>query len=119
LFNCHGATVLITEETHHKGLTVLAMRVGSDDQILAAEMLAVKTVMAHVLGRINQLDPILAQAIQRGFEDAADSIRKTAARSRKRAAADQAAKAIAVVEAVRAATKKYDRIRISVANEHT
>jgi hypothetical protein len=94
------------------------MRVGSDDQILAAEMLAVKTVMAHVLGRINELDPILAQAIQSGFEDAVDSIRKAAARSRKRVAADQAAKAIAVVEAIRVASKTDSRIRTSVANDN-
>ena len=39
-------------------------------------MLAVKAVMVHVLGRINQLDPVLAEAIQSGFEDANDKIRK-------------------------------------------
>jgi len=96
----------------------LAIRVGSDDRILAAEMLAIKTVMAHVLGRINELDPILAQAIQDGFEDAVDSIRKTATISRKKVTADQAAKAIAVVEALRAAGKTDNRIRTSVANDN-
>jgi hypothetical protein len=46
------------------------MNVERDDGTLAAEMLAVKTVIVHVLGRINQLDPVLAEAIQGGFEDA-------------------------------------------------
>jgi hypothetical protein len=47
------------------------------ERTVAAEMLAVKLVMAHVLGRINQLDPVLAEAIQ-----AEGKIRKTMAKSR-------------------------------------
>jgi hypothetical protein len=39
---------------------------------------------SHPLGRIYQLDPILAEAIQGGFEDAVDKIRKTATKSRTR-----------------------------------
>jgi hypothetical protein len=40
------------------------MSVKGDARTLAAEMLAVKTVMAHVLGRIDQLDPVLAEAVR-------------------------------------------------------
>jgi hypothetical protein len=69
------------------------------ERILAAEMLAVKSVMAHVLGRINQLDPVLAEAIQGGFEDAEGKIRKTMAKSRQRVTSDQGVKALAVIEA--------------------
>jgi hypothetical protein len=94
------------------------MSVERDARTLAAEMLAVKTVMAHVLGRIDQLDPVLAEAIQGGFKDAADQIRKTAAESRTNVTSEQAVKALAVVEALRAATfnKMGNRIRPSVAN---
>jgi hypothetical protein len=91
-----------------------------DARTLAAEMLAVKTVIAHVLGRIDQLDPVLAEAIQGGFEDAANQIRKTAAKSRTKVTSEQAIKALAVVEALRAATfnKMGNRIRASVANDN-
>jgi hypothetical protein len=83
-------------------------------------MLAVKTVMAHVLGRINQLDPVLAEAINGGFEDAEDKIRRTMAKSRKRAISHQAVKALAVGEALRAAvfSKKNNRNRLIVANDN-
>jgi hypothetical protein len=82
-------------------------------------MLAVKTVMAHVLGRINQLDPVLAEAIQGGFEDAEDNIRKTMVRSRRRVSG-QEVKALAVIEALRAMTfsRTENRIRSSVANDN-
>jgi|ERR1700729_4183343 galactokinase len=96
------------------------MSVERDARTLAAEMLAIKTVMAHVLGRIDQLDPVLAEAVQAGFEDAADQIRKTAAKSRTKVTSEQAIRALAVVEALRAATfrKMGDRIRPSVANDN-
>lgn len=96
------------------------MSVERDDRTLAAEMLAIKTVMAHVLGRIDQLDPVLAEAVQAGFEDAADQIRKRAAKSRTKVTSEQAIRALAVVEALRAATfrKMGDRIRPSVANDN-
>jgi hypothetical protein len=84
-----------------------------DDRTLAAEMLAVKTVMAHVLGRLKQLDPVLADAIQGGFADAADDIRKTGGNSRK-----SVTKALAVVEALRGASKTDNRTRPSVANDN-
>jgi hypothetical protein len=90
------------------------------ERTLAAEMLAVKSVMAHVLGRINQLDPVLAEAIQGGFEDAEGKIRKTMAKSRQRVTPDQCVKALAVIEALRATTfcRAENRSRSSVANDN-
>jgi hypothetical protein len=92
----------------------LAMSIERDDRTLAAELLAVKTVIAHVLGRINQLDPVLADAIQGGFGDAAAHISKMVTHSGKGASSERAAKAIAVVETLRAAmletAKPYARI---------
>src|SRR3979409_1853172 len=96
------------------------MNVERDDGTLAAEMLAVKTVIVHVLGRINQLDPVLAEAIQGGFEDAKEKIRKTTAKSHKKVTSDQTVKVLAVVEALRAGvfSKTNNRIRSSVANDN-
>jgi hypothetical protein len=96
-----------------------AMNVERDDGILAAEILVFKTVMVHVLGRINQIDPVLAEAIQGGFEDAENKIRKTTPKSHTRVTSDQTVKALAVVEALRAAVsrRKDNRLRSSVAND--
>jgi hypothetical protein len=83
-------------------------------------MLAVRMVLAHVLGRIYQLDPILAEAIQTGFEDAVDKIRKTATKSRTRLTLDQVAEALAAVEALRAvlSIRSDNRGHPSVANDN-
>jgi hypothetical protein len=89
--------------------TGLAMSIERDDRPLAAELLALKTVMVHVLGRINQLDPVLADAIQGGFGDAAAQISKMVTQSGKGATSEHAAKAIAVVETLRAAMLEADR----------
>jgi hypothetical protein len=87
---------------------------------LAADMLAVRMVLAHVLGRIYQLDPILAEAIQGGFEDAVDKIRKTATKSRRRVTSHQVVEALAAVEALRAVLSNKSDIRghPSVANDN-
>jgi hypothetical protein len=107
-------------EGHRIGLRALAKSLESEPRTLAADVLAVRMVLAHVLGRIYQLDPILAEAIQGGFEDAADKIRNNATKSRGRVNSDQAVKALAVVDALRAATvvKTDIRRRGSVANDN-
>jgi hypothetical protein len=80
----------------------LAKGLETELRTLAADMLAVRMVLAHVLGRIYQLDPILAEAVQDGFEDAVDKIRKTATKSRTRMTSHQVVEALAAVEALRA-----------------
>ena len=79
-------------------------------------------VLAHVLGRIYQLDPILAEAIQNGFDDAVDKIRKTAAKSRMRMTSHQFVEALAAVEALRAvlsnSNRSDNRGHPSVANDN-
>jgi hypothetical protein len=101
-------------------LRALAKSLESEPRNLAADVLAVRMVLAHVLGRIYQLDPILAEAIHGGFEDAEGIIRKAVATSRKRATSDQAVKALAVVDALRAGiVAKPDKwLRGSVANDN-
>jgi hypothetical protein len=83
-------------------------------------MLAVRMVLAHVLGRIYRLDPILAEAIQDGFEDAVDKIRKTATKSHTRVTSHQLVEALAAVEALRAvlSNKSDNRGHPSVANDN-
>ena len=85
---------------------------------LAADILAVRTVLAHVLARIYRLDPILAEAIQDGFEDAVDKIRKT--KSRTRVTSHQVVEALAAVEALRAvlSNRSDNRGHPSVANDN-
>jgi hypothetical protein len=87
---------------------------------LAADMLAVRMVWAHVLARIYRLDPILAEAIQHGFEDAVDKIRKTATKSRTKVTSHQLVEALAAVEALRAvlSNKSDNRGHPSVANDN-
>jgi len=83
-------------------------------------MLAVRMVLVHVLARIYRLDPILAEAIQDGFEDAVDKIRKTATKSRTKVTSHQLVEALAAVEALRAvlSNKSDNRGHPSVANDN-
>jgi hypothetical protein len=87
---------------------------------LAADVLAVKTVIGQVLGRVHQLDPILADAIEGGFEDAVVRIQKITTRLRSRISAERAARAVAVVEALRAAmrTRSHRRVVPRFANDN-
>jgi hypothetical protein len=61
----------------------LAKRFDRNANTLASEVLAIKTVIGQVLGRVHQLDPILAEAIEGGIEDAQNAIRAAATRARK------------------------------------
>jgi hypothetical protein len=98
----------------------LAKGLETELRTLAADMLAVRMVLAHVLSRIYQLDPILAGAIQGGFEDAADKIRKTATKSRTRVTSHQVVEALAAVESLRAvlSDRSDNRGHPSVANDN-
>jgi hypothetical protein len=73
---------------------------------LTADVVAIKAVIGHVLGRIHQLDPILAEAIEGGFEDAAGEIRALGIRARSEGA-NQVVRAIATIELLHAAM--FDR----------
>jgi hypothetical protein len=104
----------------HNGLRALVKSPETEPRTLAADMLAVRMVLAHVLGRIYQLDPILAEAIQAGFEDAVDKIRKTATKSRTRLTSHQVTEALAAVGALRAvlSNRSDSRGHPSVANDN-
>jgi hypothetical protein len=68
---------------------------------LAAEMLALETVISRVLDRISRLDPVLAAAIRAGFEDAADDLESLATKSGQTTSSKRAVKALAVIETLR------------------
>jgi hypothetical protein len=78
-------------------------------EALTADIVAIKTVIAQVLGRIHQLDPILAEAIEGGFEGAASEIRALGTRIRKGTGANQVVRAMSTIESLQAAA--LDRSR--------
>jgi hypothetical protein len=81
-------------------------------EALAAEVFAVKAVVGQVLGRIHQLDPVLAEAIEGGLEDAKEVICATATRARKGTSASKVVKAIATLEFLREAVLTRSRIPV-------
>ena len=86
-------------------------------ETVAADVFAVKAVIAQVLGRIHQLDPILAEAIEGGFEDAASVMRALGASGRKGTGANKVVRAIATIEALQAAALERSRVRNRVRPE--
>jgi hypothetical protein len=71
-------------------------------------------------GRVHQLDPILAEAIEGGIEDAQNAIRAAATRARKGTGAGTIVKAISTVESLREAvlTRSRSPVRRVIANHN-
>jgi hypothetical protein len=101
-------------------LNALAKGFDRNAETLAAEVLAVKTVIGQVLGRVHQLDPVLAEAIQGGFEDAANEVRTMATIARKGTGANKLVRAIAAIESLQRAmlNRSHNRIPPTVANDN-
>jgi hypothetical protein len=97
----------------------LAKRFDRNADTLASEVLAIKTVIGQVLGRVHQLDPVLAEAIEGGIEDAQKAISATATMARKGTGAGTIVKAISTVESLRAAvlTRSRNPVRV-IANDN-
>ena len=89
-------------------------------EALAADVLAVKAVIGQVLGRIHELDPVLADAIDGGFEDAASEIRARAAGARKGTGAKKVVSAITTIESLWAAvlSRSVNHDQPTVANDN-
>jgi hypothetical protein len=96
----------------------LAKRFDRNAEALAAEVLAIKTVIGQVLGRVHQLDPVLAEAIEGGIEDAQEVIRAGATGGRK--GADTIVKAISTVDSLRKAvlTRSRNHVHGVIANDN-
>ena len=100
-------------------LTLTAKPFGDRNaEALTADIAAIKAVIAQVLGRIHELDPILGEAIEGGFEDAASEIRVLGARARKGTGANQFVRAIATTESLQAAALDRSRLRPRAANDN-
>ena len=70
---------------------------------LGADIFALKMLLRSLLSRVGQLDPILASAIERGFEDAIDQVEQMKAASRKTETRDRCTNALASIRKLRTA----------------
>ena len=77
----------------------------ADKQVkaLAADMFGLKQLLPCLLSRVAQLDPILASAIERGFQDAIGQVEHVLAASRSTETEDRCTKALASIKRLRAA----------------
>ena len=98
----------------------MAKRFDRNVNALAAEVLAIKTVIGQVLGRMHQLDPVLAEAIEGGIEDAQEVVRAGATRARKGTGAGTIVKAISTVDSIRKAvlTRSRNHVHGVIANDN-
>ena len=67
---------------------------------LRAETLAIQAVLTNVLFQMKRLDPVLADAIARNFDNAADQIK----RAGRPASSEPVVKALVIVEELRTAS---------------
>jgi hypothetical protein len=82
---------------------IVPMKPGNSGAHRAAGRFDVQGIALDLVdGAGYRLDPILAEAIQDGFEDAVNKIRKTATKSRTRQSSHQVVEALAAVETLRA-----------------
>jgi hypothetical protein len=70
---------------------------------LDADMFALKMLLPNLLSRVGQLDPILALAIQRAFQDAIDQVEAMMAASPRTETRARCRKALARIRKLRAA----------------
>jgi hypothetical protein len=77
----------------------------ADKQVkaLAADMFALMQLLPSLLSRVGQLDPILASAIERGFQDAIGQVEHLLAASRSTETEDRCTRALASIKKLRAA----------------
>jgi len=68
-----------------------------------AETLAIQAVLTNVLYELKRLDPILADAIARGFDNATSQIENFAIQD-KAAPSEPLVKALAIIESLRSAS---------------
>jgi hypothetical protein len=74
---------------------------------LRAETLAIQAVLTNVLFQLKRLDPVLADAIARSFDNAADQIE----RAGRLASSEPVVKALVIIEELRGASLGRDRPR--------
>jgi len=71
---------------------------------IRAETLALQAVLTNVLFELKLLDPVLAEAIARGFDNAANQIETGATQAGKAASSEPLVKALSIIEDLRIAS---------------
>ena len=71
---------------------------------LRAETFAIQAILTNVLFELKKLDPIMAEAIARGFDNAANQIENVTIGTGQRASSEPLAKALSLIEDLRTAT---------------
>jgi hypothetical protein len=71
---------------------------------LRAETIAIQAVLTNVLFELKQLDPVLANAVVRSFDNAASQIENSAIRAGKALSSEPLVKALSIIEDLRAAS---------------
>jgi hypothetical protein len=80
--------------------------------IIRAETLAIQAVLTNVLLELKLLDPTLADAIARGFDNAANQIEDRAIEAGKAVTSETLVKALSIIEDLRTASLgRHDRPR--------
>jgi hypothetical protein len=71
---------------------------------LRAETFAVQAILTNVLFEIKKLDPVLADAVARGFDSAANQIEDSTSQTGKAASSKTLVKALSIIEDLRTAS---------------
>jgi hypothetical protein len=71
---------------------------------LGIEKLAIQAVLTNVLFELKKLDPVLADAIARGFDSATNQIEDSASQTGKAASSEPLVKARGIIEDLRTAS---------------
>jgi hypothetical protein len=77
---------------------------GTKLMAIHAETLAIQAVLTNVLYELKLLDPILADAVARGFDNAAIQIKNFAIQSGETASPEHLIKALGIIEDLRTAS---------------
>jgi hypothetical protein len=75
-----------------------------ETKTVRAETLAIQAVLTNVLFQLKRLDPVLAEAIARGFDDAADQIESHATPGGRALPLEPVVRALAIIEDLRTAS---------------
>jgi hypothetical protein len=75
-----------------------------DLMTLRAETFAIQAILTNVLCELKMLDPVLAEAIERGFDNAANQIENSAIETGQQASSEALIKALRIIEGLRSAT---------------
>jgi hypothetical protein len=75
-----------------------------ETKTVRAETLEIQAVLTNVLFQLKRLDPVLAEAIARGFDDAADQIESYATPGGRAVPLEPVVRALAIIEDLRTAS---------------